>query len=184
MSGSSANLEAPFNSVELSQDVDASPNADMESDLFEPFVDPAPVDQGIMDRFLCNIGGFEYNEPGFSCWISCCRCSGDACRNTSPWIPPPTAIERRMCEPSMAGIMQALIDEARSVEVERRRVSSAKDARIAAAWADARPAAGSAGTAAGAPAAAVAGRSGLKRATADGGGAAASGVKRGRACAR
>ena len=173
-SGACASNLEQFNSMELSHDLD-SPDSDL---LFETTIDPAPVDQGIMDRFLCHVGGFDYSEPGFSCWISCCRCPGDACRNVSPWSPPPTAIDRRMCEPSMAGIMQALIDEARSAEVERRRVSSAKDARIAAAWADARPAAAVA--AAGAPASAAAGRSSLKRALANGGGAHAGGGKRGR----
>ena len=154
---------------------------ELKSGTSAPLIVDATVDQGIMDRFLCHVRGFEYNEPGFSCWISCCRCSGDACRNTSPWSPPPTALERRMCEPRMAGIMQSLIDQARAAEAERRRASLAKDARIAAAWADARAAAASAGTAAGAPASAVAGRSSLKRAMANGGGG---GGKRGRACAR
>ena len=119
-----------------------------------------------MDRFLCCLGGFV-PESGFSCWISYCRCPGDACRNESSWSPPPSASERLMCEPSLASITQSLIGQARAEEVVRRRASAAKDALIRAKQA--------------ASGDAAAGRK-LNRSLALGDGGGGGGGKRGRAC--
>jgi hypothetical protein len=164
-----SNLEW-FNSM---VDADTSPDADLESYLAAPVVENATVDPNTLDRFLCHAGGFEYQEPGFSCWISLCRCPGDACRNVSPWSPPPTAFERSMCEPSMAGIMRSLIDEARAKEVERRQASAARAAHAAWAAAARTAAIGTAPTA----------QRNSKRALAGGGVAAGGMSKRGRPCA-
>jgi hypothetical protein len=180
----------PFNAKKLISDVDAPHDEDMECCLSELAIDTVAIDAGTMDRFLCHVGGFDYEEPGFSCRISFCRCLGDACRNAT--TPPPTAFERRMCERRMAGIMLSLIDEARTKEAERRRSSAAKHTLIDAedaAWSDACATAlatSSARTAAVARASAsvaAALRSSVKRALPSSGNDDCGGGKRGRPCA-
>ena len=154
-------------SMELNfADADASHDASLKPCLPAPIVATPAVNSSAMNRFLCHAGGFEYEEPGFRCWISFCRCPGDTCCNMTS--PPPTAFERRMCQSSMANIVQSLIDQARTKESQRRAGSAAKDAAAAAR--------------ASGPAAAA--RPSQKRGLASTAGAAAEAGKRGRPGAR